>query len=72
MNRKLKKNDQLSDKLFCKLVKDKKANLDVVIEPIENKITIGTICNPSSEYIDTDVIITIKIYYNVSCVSCGP
>jgi hypothetical protein len=45
---------------------------DVVIEPIENKITIGTICNPSSEYIDTDVIITIKIYYDVSCVSCGP
>jgi hypothetical protein len=45
---------------------------DVVIEPIENKITIGTICNPSAEYIDTDVIITIKIYYDINCVSCGP
>lgn len=45
---------------------------DVIIEPVENKITITTICNPSEEYVDTDVIISIKIYYDISCVSCGP
>jgi surface protein len=44
----------------------------VDIEPIENKITIGTISNPPQEYIDTEVIIGIKIYYDISCVSCAP
>lgn len=45
---------------------------DVIIEPVENKMTITTICNPSVEYVDTEVIISIKIFYDISCVSCGP
>jgi hypothetical protein len=45
---------------------------EVIVEPIENKITIATICNPSDEYIDTDVLIEIKIYYDISCENIGP
>ena len=44
----------------------------VDIEPIENKITIGTISNPPQEYIDTEVIVGVKVYYDISCKACGP
>lgn len=43
----------------------------VDIEPIENKITIGTITNPPQEYIDAEVISSIKIYYDISCEVCS-
>ena len=46
---------------------------EVIIQPVENVITIATICNPTSEYVDADVIAGIKIYYDISCVECaGP
>jgi surface protein len=45
---------------------------DVIIEPVENKITIGTIPNPPAEYIDVDVIVGIKIYYDISCEDTSP
>jgi surface protein len=43
----------------------------VDIEPIENKITIGTISNPPQEYIDTEVIVGVKVYYDISCEVCS-
>lgn len=65
-----------SDNLYYSAVEDLLLSYsgitEVVIEPIQNKITIGTICNPSQEYIDTEVIVSIKIYYDISCVSCSP
>jgi uncharacterized protein (DUF2141 family) len=65
-----------SDNLYYSAVEDLLLSYsgitEVVIEPIKNKITIGTICNPSQEYIDTEVIVSIKIYYDISCVSCSP
>lgn len=44
----------------------------VNIIPIENKMVISTICSPSGEYIDTDVIVSLKIHYDISCVACSP
>jgi len=43
----------------------------VDIEPIENKITIGTISNPPQEYIDSEVIVGVKVYYDISCEVCA-
>jgi surface protein len=36
-------------------------------------MTIATLCNPTQDYVDTDVIIKINIDYDISCVECeGP
>ena len=45
---------------------------DVIIEPVQNQITIATICNPSAEYVDAEIIIGIKIYYDISCEDTAP
>ena len=42
----------------------------VSIDPYENKITITTICNPPLELIGSEITISLKIYYDISCVSC--
>ena len=43
----------------------------VIITPIENKLVVSSICSPSGEYIDTDVIVSIKIHYDISCIECA-
>ena len=44
----------------------------VVINPVTGEITISTLCNPSIDYIDATVVISVIISYNINCVSCGP
>jgi hypothetical protein len=44
---------------------------DVVVDPINNTILIISTCEASQTIIDTPVKITLKIEYNISCVSCG-
>ncbi len=68
-------NDFPADNLFYDTVEDLLLSYDgiseVIIDEVENKITITTICNPGIELIGSTVIITLKIYYDINCVSCS-
>lgn len=44
---------------------------DVLIDPIKNKITITTICNPPEYLIGGNVLVEIKITYSINCITCS-
>jgi uncharacterized protein (DUF2141 family) len=44
----------------------------VDIDPLNNEIIINTICNPPVNLIDLHLTISLKIYYDISCISCSP
>jgi hypothetical protein len=47
------------------------SNIDsVTIDPVSGDLKITTICNPPISIVDATVIIDVKIYYDISCVSC--
>ena len=45
---------------------------NVDIDPLNNQIIINTICNPPVSLIDLQLTVSLKIYYDISCVSCSP
>jgi hypothetical protein len=45
---------------------------EVLLDYLENRITINTDCNSSVSLIDTDINISLKISYDIDCQSCGP
>lgn len=44
---------------------------DVTLDPIENKISIKTICNPPEYLIGGTVLVEIKITYSINCITCS-
>lgn len=44
----------------------------VDIDPLNNEIIINTICNPPVNLVDLHLTISLKIYYDISCISCTP
>jgi hypothetical protein len=44
----------------------------VDIDPLNNEIIINTICNPPVNLVDLHLTISLKIYYDISCISCSP
>jgi hypothetical protein len=44
----------------------------VLIDYLDNIITINTDCNSKISLIDADVKIDLKISYDISCQTCGP
>jgi hypothetical protein len=65
-----------SDNSFYDVVKEMLLSYDgvgeVLLDYLENRITINTDCNSSVSLIDTDVNISLKISYDIDCQSCGP
>jgi len=44
---------------------------NVFVDPLNNTLTIETICNPPIGLFDASVSISLKIYYKINCVSCS-
>jgi large repetitive protein len=44
----------------------------VDISPLDNQIIINTICDPPVSLIDLQITANLKIYYDISCISCTP
>ena len=44
---------------------------DVILDPIENKITIKTICNPPEYLVGGNVSVEIRITYSINCITCS-
>jgi len=45
---------------------------NVDVDPLNNQIIINTICNPPLSVIDLEITVSLKIYYDISCISCTP
>jgi hypothetical protein len=45
---------------------------EVLLDYLNNIITIDTNCNSNVSLIDVDVKIDLKISYDIDCQSCGP
>ena len=45
---------------------------NVDVNPLNNQIIINTICNPPVSLIDLELSVSLKIYYDISCISCSP
>jgi len=43
----------------------------VVIDPILNKITITTVCNPPEYLVGANISVGIKITYSINCITCS-
>jgi uncharacterized protein (DUF2141 family) len=65
-----------SDNSFYDVVKELLLSYDgvgqVLLDYLDNKITINTDCNSNVSLIDADVNISLKISYDIDCQSCGP
>ena len=65
-----------SDSEFYDVVKEMLLSYDgvgeVLLDYLENRITVNTDCNSSVSLIDTDINISLKISYDINCQSCGP
>ncbi len=65
-----------SDSSFYDVVKELLLSYDgvgqVLLDYLDNKITINTDCNSSVSLIDADINISLKISYDIDCQSCGP
>jgi hypothetical protein len=44
----------------------------VDLDPLNNQIIINTICDPPISLIDLQITANLKIYYDISCISCTP
>lgn len=68
-------NDFPSDNTFYEVVKSlllTYPNIESVnIDPITGDLTVTTLCNPPITIMDATVIVDVKIYYDISCVSCA-
>jgi hypothetical protein len=48
------------------------AGIDTItFDPILNKITITTICNPPEYLVGADISVEIKITYSINCITCS-
>ena len=45
---------------------------NVDIDPLDNQLRINTIVNPPVSIMDLQIFISLKIYYDISCISCTP
>jgi hypothetical protein len=67
--------DYPSDSLFYDVVKEILLSYDgigeVLINYLDNKITINTDCDSTTSLTDVDVKIALKISYDIACQSCG-
>ena len=45
---------------------------DVEIDPLNNQLKINTISNPPVSIMDLQIFVSLKIYYDISCISCTP
>ena len=43
----------------------------VVIDYLNNKITVNTDCDSPLNLVDADFSVSMKIYYDINCVSCN-
>jgi len=68
-------NDYPDDELWTNAVKDLILGYDgikeVTISEIDNKITITTDCESTTDLSDTDIIVNMVIEYDISCVECA-
>ena len=59
-----------------KYLLDLKIEIDVIkidnIYIVDNQIIINTICDPPVSLIDLQITANLKIYYDISCISCTP
>jgi hypothetical protein len=64
------------DSEFYDVVKEMLLSYDgvgeVLLDYLENRITVNTDCSSSVSLIDTDIKISLKISYDIDCQSCGP
>ena len=69
-------NDYPLDSLFYDVVKEILLSYEgvgeVLLDYLNNIITIDTNCNSNVSLIDVDVKIDLKISYDIDCQSCGP
>lgn len=67
--------DVPSDELFANTVRNLLLNYDgigtVTIDTAKNKIVITTDCASNDNLLDTVVSVSMKIHYDISCVSCA-
>lgn len=67
--------DYPSDSLFYEVVKEILTSYDgigeVILDYLDNKITINTDCNSSVSLTDANVKIALKISYDIACETCG-
>jgi hypothetical protein len=68
-------NDYPTDTVFFDSVETlllNNVNIETVtIDPVNGDLKITTVCNPPITIIDATIIINVKIYYDISCVSCS-
>jgi uncharacterized protein (DUF2141 family) len=64
-----------SDSEFYDVVKEMLLSYDgvgeVLLDYLENRITVNTDCGSSISLIDTDIKISLKISYDINCQTCG-
>jgi hypothetical protein len=69
-------NDFPTDSVFFDTVENLLLNYPnietVIIDPVTGDLKISTLCNPPITIMDATVIIDVKVYYDISCVSCTP
>jgi hypothetical protein len=43
----------------------------VTFDPVSNKITLTTVCNPPEYLVGADISVEIKIKYSINCITCS-